>query len=543
MKRFAFLLLVPLLATATLAHAVDYPAQEGNVYDGAGMLPETAEIALEQKLLDFERATTIGIAVATVESLQGLDSDSYALNVANKWDIGDDATDNGVIVLVAKQERRLAVHFADGYERRWATRTSAHLRDKVMVPQLKAGQPDAAITRGVDELIRQLAAGGYLDKWAAGADIHQSADADAFRREPPPYEDPLADIQADKARRDWSAGFLRTLGAGLLLGLLTVFGLRGGLVRKQRRKLQSEIDELTEALTHKLTLLPNMEEKLRAGYPESMWGPALAAIDGTAMERLLYSGSKGRDNAELTRQRDGLRIAGGAVERVTELLRRAEHGRTDGPRLLRELTPALGALRPLLQNPDVLPETAALLEPLEVRQSELQARIPQSDNGQFDWAQFADEVDRLVADAAGLRARAESDLAQVRQAREQLPQLMEQAEARLSTLRAQNGGRYGDVDGHLDAVERTLHGYRGYGPGYGYGGMHAHDLMLMWSALQGAMQQAEVAETTYTQHVSPPSSFSSGRGGSSGWGGGGGSSFSGGGGGGSRGGGGGSSSW
>ena len=75
-------------------------------------------------------------------------------------------TDNGVIVLVAKQERRLAVYFADGYESRWAERTSQHVRDSVMVPQLKAGRPDLAITRGVDEIVRQLASGGYVNKWA-----------------------------------------------------------------------------------------------------------------------------------------------------------------------------------------------------------------------------------------------------------------------------------------------------------------------------------------------------------------------------------------
>ena len=60
------------LALAIPAFAVDYPDQEGNVYDGAGMLPEQTEIALEQKLLDFESATTIGIGVATVPSLQGM---------------------------------------------------------------------------------------------------------------------------------------------------------------------------------------------------------------------------------------------------------------------------------------------------------------------------------------------------------------------------------------------------------------------------------------------------------------------------------------
>ena len=134
--------------------------------------------------------------------------------------------------------------------------------------------------------------------------------------------------------------FLRTRPSGCVLGLLTLFGLRSAAAAGSAACCRARSTRLTEALTHKLTLLPNMEEKLRGRYPETMWGPALSAIDEAAMERLLYSGSKGRDNTELTRQRDGLRIANGAIERVTELLRRAEHGRSDAAPAARA-TPAL----------------------------------------------------------------------------------------------------------------------------------------------------------------------------------------------------------
>lgn len=547
MKRIAIALGL-LLAAAAPAYAVDYPAQEGNVFDGAGMLPEQTEIALEQKLLDFENATTIGIAVCTVETLQGIDSDSYAKNVGNKWDVGSDTADNGVILLLAKRERRLALWFGDGYQKRWADPTSQYIRDKIMVPQLKAGRYDLAITRGVDEVIRQVTSGGYVDKWAAAGNINKSADADTGIKEPPPANPDrhLEDVQQDKARRDWNLSFLRTTGIGftLLVLLIGVLRLRG--IHARRRHLLAELDVQTEALTHKLEQLPALEEKLRGGYPESMWGPALSAIDGSAMERLLYSGSKGRDNSELERQLTQLRMAVGSVERVEQLLRRAEHGRADSARQLRELAPQLAALGAQLRNPDVLPETAALLEPLEVRHHEIQEALP-ADPGanSFDWAAFADSVDKVAADAAGLQARAESDIAQVKQAREQMPQVYTQAQEKLAELRARNGGRYSDVDERLDEMERLLAGYSGYGRGYNYNSVGAGDLMYMWAALQNALQHAQVAESSYVTHTTPRSSgssFSGGGGGSSSWGGGGGSSFGGGGSSGG-GGGGGSSSW
>jgi hypothetical protein len=180
-----------------------------------------------------------------------------------------------------------------------------------------------------------------------------------------------------------------------------------------------------------------------------------------------------------------------------------------------------------------------------VRQGELTAMLPaDAAAGSFDWAAFADNVDKLVADAAGLQARAGSDVAQVREAREQMPQVYAQAQEKLAELRARHGGRYSDVDARLDEMEQQLAGYRDYGYGYNYGGMQSRDLMYMWAAMQNALQHAQVAETSYVTHTTPSSSgsgFSSGSGGSSSWGGGGGSSF--GGGGSSGGGGGGSSSW
>jgi hypothetical protein len=414
------------------------------------------------------------------------------------------------------------------------------------VPQLKAGRYDLAITKGVDEVIRQVTSGGYVNKWAVAGSVNTSADADVRAEPPPPNPDGhLEDVMQDKARREWSRNFLRTTGIGftLLVLLIGVFRMRG--IHARRRKLLGELDVQTEALTHKLEQLPALEERLRGGYPEAMWGPALSAINASAMERLMYTSSKGRDNAELEQQLAQLRMAVGSVERVEQVLRRAEHGRTDSARMLRELTPQLSALRTALQNPDVLPETSALLEPLEVRQGELTAMLPaDAAAGSFDWAAFADNVDKLVADAAGLQARAGSDVAQVREAREQMPQVYAQAQEKLAELRARNGGRYSDVDARLDEMEQQLAGYRDYGYGYNYGGMQSRDLMYMWAAMQNALQHAQVAETSYVTHTTPSSSgsgFSSGSGGSSSWGGGGGSSF--GGGGSSGGGGGGSSSW
>ncbi|MDQ3023675.1 MAG: TPM domain-containing protein [bacterium] len=502
MKRTLLCLLL-LLAIATPLRAQDYPEPDGFVTDTADMLSAATEKQLEQQLFDYKELTTVEIAVVTVPTLGGVDSDKYTLNLANRWGVGNATSNTGVTLLLAKKERKLSLWFGDGYASSWSKRTSQSIRDITMVPQLKAGKPDVAVTRGVETIMAELSAAGY-EGTASGTSTNATAPIPpAANLAPALVVTPLTPAQVQQRR---------LTGGGVLGGLvLLIVGIVQRNRSRRRRELQTEIDALAESLTHNLEQIRPAEEKLRGGYPESMWGPALSGINAAAMERVLYTDAKRMGNKALSRQRDELRAAVGRVENVLGLLRRAEQAKENAPRLLRELPAEVEAVRVALNNTEVLPETAALLAPLEVRLRELTAAVPAGDNTTTDWAALGDSAAKLQAGLAELRTRGERDIAQVREARAQVPQLLHDATAQLSALREQNGGRYSDVDGSLDEAQRLL----AYGSGYNEA-LSSQQLMQLFHALNSALQHTQQAGQTYQQHTAPGPSSNPFSGGSSG---------------------------
>jgi uncharacterized protein len=104
------LLVLPALALA------DFPAHSGYVNDFSRVLSETARIELDQLLRETEQQTTAEIAVAIVPSLDGMSVEEYANRLFHEWGIGKDKVDNGVLVLVAPNEREMRIEVGYGLE-------------------------------------------------------------------------------------------------------------------------------------------------------------------------------------------------------------------------------------------------------------------------------------------------------------------------------------------------------------------------------------------------------------------------------------------
>src|SRR5262249_33482011 len=107
------------LALALLAvslSAADYPRPSGYVNDFAGQLDPAARSALENKLRDFEHTTSIEVAVAIVQSLEGEPVEQYANGLFHSWGIGKRGRDNGVLFLWAPNERKLRIEVGYGIE-------------------------------------------------------------------------------------------------------------------------------------------------------------------------------------------------------------------------------------------------------------------------------------------------------------------------------------------------------------------------------------------------------------------------------------------
>lgn len=141
-------------ANSTVLVGEEIPAVSGYVVDNAGIIDASAEESLITKLQKFDETDKGQIAVLTVKTLNGLSIEEFAIRVGEKWKVGDATVDNGVIVIIASDERKVRIEVGRG-----ASITDAQagqILDDAMVPKLKRADWAGAVNDGVDEIIKLL---------------------------------------------------------------------------------------------------------------------------------------------------------------------------------------------------------------------------------------------------------------------------------------------------------------------------------------------------------------------------------------------------
>ncbi len=145
----AWLVLVMLVGTlAPVAFARDVPPLRGRVVDLANMISPRAEGEIAKISADLERTDSTQVVVLTVPSLEGESLEDYALRVAETWGLGQQDRDNGVLILVAKAERRMRIEVGYGLEGRLTDLLSGRIIDTVVSPRFKAGDMDGGFVAG-----------------------------------------------------------------------------------------------------------------------------------------------------------------------------------------------------------------------------------------------------------------------------------------------------------------------------------------------------------------------------------------------------------
>ncbi|WP_448582708.1 TPM domain-containing protein [Thermaurantiacus sp.] len=151
------LLLALLLLLAGPAFGQSFPALTGRVVDAAKLLPPEAEARLTAKLAALETATGgTQLVVATIPDLEGLEISDYGYRLGRHWGIGQKGANNGVILLVAPNERRVRVEVGYGLEPILTDALSALIIQERILPALRAGNFAGGIEAGADALIEQL---------------------------------------------------------------------------------------------------------------------------------------------------------------------------------------------------------------------------------------------------------------------------------------------------------------------------------------------------------------------------------------------------
>ena len=158
--RFILLLLgwvaVGALAPA-LAKDLPIPALTGRVVDQASILNQQQERDLTSKLAALERKSGDQVVVVTLKSLQGRPIEDWGLALGRGWGIGQKGKDNGVLLIVAPNDRELRIEVGYGLEGTLPDATANAIINNVVVPRFKAGNMYGGINDGVDAIGRALA--------------------------------------------------------------------------------------------------------------------------------------------------------------------------------------------------------------------------------------------------------------------------------------------------------------------------------------------------------------------------------------------------
>ena len=159
MKHTIAALLLALLALAAPATAQTFPQNNGSpVVDQAGILTPEQQADLKSKSQALYTQTGRAFAVATVKSLEGYPVEDYAYRLGRAWGLGEKEKDNGVLLLVAPNDRKVSIATGYGAGAYMTDAMSGIIIREDILPHFKQSPPDygGGIEAGADAIIKQM---------------------------------------------------------------------------------------------------------------------------------------------------------------------------------------------------------------------------------------------------------------------------------------------------------------------------------------------------------------------------------------------------
>lgn len=150
--------LVALIAPAPAVggSAQQVPYLTGRVVDLAELISESDRRRIEGKLVTFEEESGSQVAVLTVPSLEGEAIEDYAIRVAETWQLGRAEVDNGVLLLIAREERQMRLEVGYGLEPSLTDARSRRILDGVIRPRFREGDFGGGVEAGVDAILATI---------------------------------------------------------------------------------------------------------------------------------------------------------------------------------------------------------------------------------------------------------------------------------------------------------------------------------------------------------------------------------------------------
>lgn len=132
-----------------------FPPLTGRVVDAAGMLDSSVQ-RIDAQLAAFEQASGIQLVVVTLPDLQGYAIEEYGYQLGRAWGIGQGDKNNGVLLIVAKAERKVRIEVGYGLEGTLTDALTSNIIYTVIAPQFKTGQFADGIEQGAQAIMQAL---------------------------------------------------------------------------------------------------------------------------------------------------------------------------------------------------------------------------------------------------------------------------------------------------------------------------------------------------------------------------------------------------
>ncbi|SCY18601.1 TPM domain-containing protein [Microvirga guangxiensis] len=172
LHRIAVLLLALLFVVSPLAVlAQTFPALTGRIVDQANILKPEERAAIEAKLKAHEDKTSDQLVVATITSLEGTSIEDYANRLFRTWQLGQKKNDNGVLLLVAPNERKVRIEVGYGLEGALTDALSKVIITTAIAPQFQKGDFAGGIDAGTDAILSILT--GDAEQWQRRAEVRE----------------------------------------------------------------------------------------------------------------------------------------------------------------------------------------------------------------------------------------------------------------------------------------------------------------------------------------------------------------------------------
>ncbi len=148
-------LLAALLALVTLGGAwaePNFPLLTNRITDQAGLLSAEDYTAIQAELAALEQKATDQFAIVTVKSLDGYPIEEYGYQLGRKWGIGQKGKDNGILLIVAPNERKARIEVGRGLEPVMTDAMSSLIMRNAILPEFRKGDYSAGIRAGVRDI-------------------------------------------------------------------------------------------------------------------------------------------------------------------------------------------------------------------------------------------------------------------------------------------------------------------------------------------------------------------------------------------------------